>query len=401
MNEARDGHDVVEWFAAQPWSTGKVGMWGGSYGGSDQWATIKEMPPHLTTVVPVAPSYLGVDFPMVGNIYSTYLPQWLTFTSGHTAQAQIFGAMAQWAGYARILRREGLPFQALDSVAGNRTTVFQKWLANPVPGPYWDQISPTPAQYARMTQPILTITGAYDGDQLGTLTHYRTFLQNASAAERNNIWLVIGPWDHGGTRVPTREVNGVQFGPASMVNIHQLHKEWYDWTLRGAGSKPEFLKNRVAYYVAGANGDVWRYANSLEAVANEKRSYFLNSVAGRAGDAFGGGRLDRAAPVHSDPDTWTYNPLDPPDPGDVTHPSALSFIDPAPGQGGRAAILRGTDPRAHRRDAGDLGCHRQARLGDGAGVAGHRTGPRPAPPESPRRHRMTGGAGREIRPMRR
>lgn len=309
--------------------------------------------------------------------------------------------MAQWAGYARILRREGLPFQALDSVAGNRTTVFQKWLANPVPGPYWDQISPTPAQYARMTQPILTITGAYDGDQLGTLTHYRTFLQNASAAERNNIWLVIGPWDHGGTRVPTREVNGVQFGPASMVNIHQLHKEWYDWTLRGAGSKPEFLKNRVAYYVAGANGDVWRYADSLEAVANEKRSYFLNSVAGRAGDAFGGGRLDRAAPVHSDPDTWTYNPLDPPDPGDVTHPSALSFIDPAPGQGGRAAILRGTDPRAHRRDAGDLGCHRQARLGDGAGVAGHRTGPRPAPPESPRRHRMTGGAGREIRPMRR
>ena len=135
VNEGRDGYDVVEWFAGQPWSTGKIGMWGGSYGGSDQWATIKEMPPHLATVAPVAPSYLGVDFPMVGNIYSTYLPQWLTFTSGHTGQGQIFADMAQWAGYARILRREGLPFQALDSVAGNRGTVFQKWLANPTPGP--------------------------------------------------------------------------------------------------------------------------------------------------------------------------------------------------------------------------------------------------------------------------
>ncbi len=29
-NEARDGHDVVEWLAKQPWSNGKVAMWGGS-----------------------------------------------------------------------------------------------------------------------------------------------------------------------------------------------------------------------------------------------------------------------------------------------------------------------------------------------------------------------------------
>ena len=118
--------------------------------------------------MPVAPAY-----------------QWLTFTSGKTAQPQIFADMTQWAGYARILRREGLPFQALDSIAGNRATVFQKWLANPTPGPYWDATSPTPAQYAAITQPILTIltiTGHYDGDQLGTLTHYRKFLQHATAA---------------------------------------------------------------------------------------------------------------------------------------------------------------------------------------------------------------------------
>ena len=255
---------------------------------------------------------------MVGNIFSTYLPQWLTFTSGKTAQAQVFADMSQWAGYARILRREGLPFQALDSIAGNRSTVFPKWLANPTPGPYWDATSPTPARYARMNQPILTITGHYDGDQLGTLTHYRAFRQHATPAARQNIYLVIGPWDHGGTRVPTAEVNGVTFGPASLLNIHQLHKNWYDWTLRGSGSRPEFLKNRVAYYVAGANGDVWRYADSLEAVATETKKLYLNSA---------GGRLDPSAPLRSDPDVYSYNPLDPPADGNVTHPSALSFVD--------------------------------------------------------------------------
>ena len=38
-NEPRDGHDVVEWLAKQPFCDGKVAMWGGSYAGFDQWAT--------------------------------------------------------------------------------------------------------------------------------------------------------------------------------------------------------------------------------------------------------------------------------------------------------------------------------------------------------------------------
>jgi len=44
-NEPRDGHDVAEWLAKQPFCDGKVAMWGGSYAGFDQWATVKEFPP--------------------------------------------------------------------------------------------------------------------------------------------------------------------------------------------------------------------------------------------------------------------------------------------------------------------------------------------------------------------
>src|ERR1043165_4152086 len=36
IQEARDGHDVVEWLAKQPYCNGKVTMWGGSYAGYDQ-----------------------------------------------------------------------------------------------------------------------------------------------------------------------------------------------------------------------------------------------------------------------------------------------------------------------------------------------------------------------------
>src|SRR5678816_3550579 len=79
-NEPRDGQDVVEWMAKQPFCDGKVAMWGGSYAGFDQWATAKEFPPHLATIVPVASPYAGVDFPMSYSVFYTYDMQWLLFT---------------------------------------------------------------------------------------------------------------------------------------------------------------------------------------------------------------------------------------------------------------------------------------------------------------------------------
>src|SRR4051794_10581367 len=53
VQEARDGYDAVEWAAAQPWSTGKVGMYGGSYVGLTQWQAAIQSPPHLAAIVPV------------------------------------------------------------------------------------------------------------------------------------------------------------------------------------------------------------------------------------------------------------------------------------------------------------------------------------------------------------
>src|SRR5258706_6650174 len=48
VNEALDGYDTVEWCATQPWSTGKIGMFGGSYVGLTQWQAALAPPPHLT-----------------------------------------------------------------------------------------------------------------------------------------------------------------------------------------------------------------------------------------------------------------------------------------------------------------------------------------------------------------
>src|SRR5262252_8293584 len=100
-NEGRDGYDVVEWFAKQSYCNGKVTMWGGSYAGFDQWTVLKEFPPHLATIVPAAAAHPGLDFPFQYNIFAPYDEQWLTFTSGVTGNAMLFGSGAFWGARAR------------------------------------------------------------------------------------------------------------------------------------------------------------------------------------------------------------------------------------------------------------------------------------------------------------
>ena len=52
--QSQDGYDTVEFLAAQPWSNGRVGMYGKSYDGETQQSTATLAPPHLVTIIPVS-----------------------------------------------------------------------------------------------------------------------------------------------------------------------------------------------------------------------------------------------------------------------------------------------------------------------------------------------------------
>jgi len=127
MQEAKDGYDIVEWLAVQPYSNGKVTMWGGSYAGYDQWATLKESPPHLKTIVPVASVKPGIDFPMLYNTGYSYTIQWLTYTSGKTGNGNLFADSKFWVSKFTERYNKDLPFTSLDSLTGNPNKTFQKW----------------------------------------------------------------------------------------------------------------------------------------------------------------------------------------------------------------------------------------------------------------------------------
>jgi hypothetical protein len=310
--EPRDGHDVVEWLAQQSFCDGKVAMWGGSYAGFDQWATAKEFPSHLATIVPAAAAHPPLDYPSYQNVGETYDVQWYTFTSGKAGQANLFGDQKFWRTKFLDAYKKHIAFRTLDSFVGNPSVSFQRILKHPTADAYYDAMVPSVDQFKKITLPILTITGQYDDDELGALTFYRDHLANASPEVRAKHFLIIGPWDHAGTRTPTDESGGVKFGPGAIVDLNDLHRQWYDWTMKN-GAKPEFLKNQVAYYLlapgnSGANGE-WKYSDNFATLIANPRTFYLDSKNGDANGVFRSGLLSETQSKEGN-DKFTYDPLD-------------------------------------------------------------------------------------------
>ena len=50
--ESRDAYELTEWFAAQPWCDGNIGMYGTSYLGITQFMAASQAPPHLKAIFP-------------------------------------------------------------------------------------------------------------------------------------------------------------------------------------------------------------------------------------------------------------------------------------------------------------------------------------------------------------
>lgn len=75
--EARDAYDLTEWFAAQPWCDGHVGMFGKSYAGATQYLAAGEAPPHLNAIFPGMACFDAYSFTYENGVfYDAFLADW-------------------------------------------------------------------------------------------------------------------------------------------------------------------------------------------------------------------------------------------------------------------------------------------------------------------------------------
>jgi putative CocE/NonD family hydrolase len=97
--EADDYVEVIEWAAAQPWSTGKVGLDGVSYLAISQWKVAARRPRHLVAICPWegwSDVYHDVAYP--GGVREDgFLPFWASMTerAGRTSDSLRAGQLAQ------------------------------------------------------------------------------------------------------------------------------------------------------------------------------------------------------------------------------------------------------------------------------------------------------------------
>jgi uncharacterized protein len=300
-----DGHDAVEWLARHPRCNGKVAMGGGSYSGHNQWATMMHNPPSLTTIVPRCASYPGLDFPIRNNIGEQYTLQWLLFTAGRGLQGNIFRDHAYWSNLWRERFVEGRSYASLSDEHPEAVKDFREWVRHPEPDAYWDRLNPSADHYSAFTCPVLTVTGYYDDDQHGALAYYRAAAKHGSATLRKANYLVMGPWDHTGVGIPSRSLDGIDFGAESVIDMRGLSLDWYRWTM-SAGERPALLRNKVAYYVPGAGH--WRFASSVEAITDRHEPTYLVS-SGEQPCYTNPGRLAGIRPRRAGADSYVYDPL--------------------------------------------------------------------------------------------
>ena len=116
----RDGYDLVEWIARQPWSNGQVVMYGGSFVGMTQWHTAAELPPHLAAIAPYVPIYPGWDVPNTNGIPQSWTAVILGYTSGRTLNPAFIAQPRYWAGKMLEQYAAQRPFAELDARGRHR-----------------------------------------------------------------------------------------------------------------------------------------------------------------------------------------------------------------------------------------------------------------------------------------
>src|SRR5579871_609080 len=293
VHEPEDGYDTIEWLARQPWSTGKVGMVGGSYLGWVQWLAAIKHPPHLVTIVPnVSPPdpfhNLPYDHGVVG-------------LQGAMAWFSIVETNAR--GPEDVPERDWpellkpLPMVDLDKrILGKESLTWRHWMAHPTADAYW-----RPLMFLDKLRdvriPVFHQSGWFDGDGIGSKMNYLAMARYGHAEQK----LTIGPWEHSDTA--SRSADDRDFGGEAVVDLFREYLRWFDYWLKGIDNG--ILKEPlVSLFTMGSNR--WLHGSKYPLPETRFEKLYLASR----------GRLTFTPPAGAETaDHYDYDPGDPtPDP---------------------------------------------------------------------------------------
>ncbi|HKU44094.1 MAG TPA: CocE/NonD family hydrolase, partial [Polyangiales bacterium] len=260
-----DAYDITEWLAMQPWSTGKIGMWGCSATGGSQLQAASSMPPHLKAIFPMSCEFDAYPFAVWGGMappmgMATMAPPMETSPAARDAMAepvdadedrtQLMAAIAEHAGGS-------------DSVG---YVPFRDSKADKVPLTWW--VDSSPSTYVdKIAASNVGIYLAANWDE-ATTKHGAFYSFNNLKNPRK---LIVGPGAHCAW---TQVKNETGFE----ITIEELR--FFDYWLKdiknGVMDEPG-----VYYYTYNAPpGTEWRSSPQWPLPNERRTSYYLTGVHG-------------------------------------------------------------------------------------------------------------------------
>ncbi len=301
-DEAKDGHDTLEWMANQPWCNGKIGMNGRSYAALVQWLAAPLGSPHLTAM---APHVVCIDFfrdcHRIGGAV-----QWLLTILGAVLFPSSINLIQRGCTYLfgdqRFLRH--LPLIDADVAAiGRKIGFYRDWVEHTLYDDYWKEVN-AEERVEQIQVPTYQQGGWYDPYVGCMFRMWNSLRQRAGtelARKHQKIW--IGPWSHAAPEGSDPQV----FGPDADVDVREEDLRWFDYWLKGAGNgitdEPP-----IRIFVMGEN--VWRFEEAWPLGRTEYTPYYLHSD-GSANSLDGDGTLNTTSPGDEPPDRYDYDPENP------------------------------------------------------------------------------------------
>ncbi|OIK15896.1 hypothetical protein BIV60_07160 [Bacillus sp. MUM 116] len=316
--EANDGYDTVEWAAALPFSTGKVGMFGMSYYGYTQLMAATKKPQHLAAIFPA----MTLNDQRNGASYrnGVYQPGFTeTWTLESIAPDLLMRKYNNPKERADLLRNLADQLNKLDELyyfapinqwpplkEFKVAEFFFEELEHPIEDEdYWKESSIVD-KYGDLQIPAYHLGGWYDCFIGPTLTNY---IEMTKAGQ--NQKLIVGPWGHGYFASVQGECSFGVHASGDWINLEgnitDLHIRWFNHWLKGIDTGLE-EEPPVKIFVMGINE--WRDEGEWPLARTQYTPFYLHSM-GNANTKNGDGYLSVTEPGNEGTDTFIYDPKNP------------------------------------------------------------------------------------------
>lgn len=302
-----DAYDMTQWFAKQPWSNGRIGMWGCSATGGSQVQAATTRPPALKAIFPMSSTFDSYSFLVIGGVpLQPFLPASQASTAARDKSAVPVDGPEGPAELAEALAEHKNNIDAADVGVG-AVLPFRDSRAAELGGVKWWAESSPSTDLAALRSGDFGVYATSNWDESGTKLAAFDLFANLP---RGRVKLLVGPAMHCGWQNVWLDTG---------FPIVTEERRFFDYWLKGIHNGV-MKQAPVTYYTYNAPPQsAWRTASTWPLPNQVKTAFYL-----------GKGDLERAAPRSAGQDTTAMTPPPKANPIFVEKPSGGLIYQTAP-----------------------------------------------------------------------